>query len=287
MNKMIGICILASALFFAQENSSRSTKAEDLILDSYVKPTVEDTIGINDWHKYFLGISRCSVNRQGNMSLEFSSNGIWVTNLENNGKIIIDNRGDKPKWSPNGEKIVYAKRRLLEGQVHNGHQLYGKHELWICNSDGSDKTKISEDLSVDEYLWTANSKQIVFSYDSVPIEENSPIVLGVIDLDNHKITEIDAGSPYTDFCFSVSPNGDMIAYCKPLKWKLLSEWWVTDAELYIANIDGASRQQITQTDAVEISVKWLDNCSLIIEQMGRDPEDISFPQYIKVLLRQK
>jgi Tol biopolymer transport system component len=269
IKKTITILILDLSLLIAQENFLKGVSAEDLILDRIVAPTIFISPDIN-------------------FTLEDGSKGIWVTNLNSKEKKQIDDRGFTPKWSPDGNLIAFLKMEILEGQYIRGHQLYGEDELWVCKPTDEDKKRITTNTQVSEFLWSPDGKFIYFEGIDSTGQPDEPYYVGVVNIATCEKKIIDVGGAYTGILFSLSPNGNMIAYCKPLKWERKIEWWVTDAEIFIANIDGSGKTQITKTEAVEVAVKWSnDGKSLLVEQKGVDPRDLSLPRYVKILLKKK
>ncbi|MGQ9818210.1 MAG: hypothetical protein ACUVQ3_09750 [bacterium] len=261
------------------------------MLDRIESPSVQDTIGISDGSKFFYNNSKVVLQPEGNLRAEAlteNRDGLWVTNLTNGKEKQIDDRGFAPKWSPDGSLIAFLKQKVLVGKFVRGHQLYGEDELWICKPNGKDKRKLTTHTHIEEFVWGPEGKYIYFSGVDSTGQKDEPFYLGVVDVTTGDKKVIDTGSPYNSIEFSLSPAGKMVAYCKPLKWKLMTEWWVTDAEIFIVNIDGTEKTQITETKAVETMVKWSDDGkSLIVEQVGPDPFDISYPRYKKIVLRKK
>ena len=292
MIKKITTIIAVSILPLLAQGFLEGVKAQDLALDKIVAPSVEDTIGISDWSKFFLDISKVVLHPAGTLKAEaLTSNrdGIWITNLKNGKEKQIDERGFMPKWSPDGSLIAFKKQKILPGKKSvRGLQLYGEDELWICKPDGTDKKKLTNHTHVEMFIWDPAGRYIYFGGLDSTGRRDEPFYLGRVDITTGKKEVIDTGSPYNEICFSLSPDGRMIAYCKPLKWKLKTEWWVTDAEVFIANVDGTGKTQITETEAVETMVKWSDDGkSLIVRQFGPDPSDFSFPEYVKIILKKK
>jgi len=289
IKRTITLLMISITYLLAQEDFLEGVRAEDLTLDRIVAPSVEDTIGIRDWSKFFFNTSKVQMNPNGNLSVEFWSDGIWVTDLKTNQRKKIDERGVTPKWSPDGRLIAFTKQKILPGKKSvRGLQLYGEDELWICKPDGTNKKKLTNHTHVELYIWDPAGRYIYFGGLDSTGRRNEPFYLGRVDITTGKKEIIDTGSPYNEICFSLSPDGRMIAYCKPLKWELKTEWWVTDAEIFIANVDGTGKTQITETEVVETMVKWSDDGkSLIVRQFGPDPSDFSFPEYVKIILKKK
>jgi hypothetical protein len=288
MGRTFILIVLVSPLLNAEENFLEGVRAEDLSRDRIEQPSAEDTIGIGDWSRFFYNTSKSSSSADGNFSMEYGSQGIWVTNLISNEQMVIDERGFTPKWCPTSNVIAFLKMKVLEGKYYNGHQLYGEDELWICGPYGENKRKLTTHTQVGEFTWSPDGEFICFEGVDSTGYPDELYYIGVIDITTGQKSTIDVGAPYNDIPFCVSPNGEMIAYCKPLQWELRAEWWVTDAEIFIANIGGSGKIQITETEAVEVMVKWLsDGKSLVVEQHGSDPGDFSLPRYVKIVLKTK
>lgn len=293
VKKTVTTIILSLLPLIAQEDFLKGVKVQDLMLDRIVAPSVRDTIGINDWSKFFFNSENRSVSPNGKLIAEARTksgyvDGIWIFNTETGEEQQIDDRGLLPKWSPDGQKIAFLKQKVRVGEYLHGHQLYGEDELWICESNGENKKKLTSNTHVIEFLWNPDGAFICYGGLDSTSRLDEPYYVGLVNITTSERRFIDTGLPYNSIHFSLSPNGEMIAYCKPLKEKLMTEWWVTDAEVFIANIDGSGKTQITDTEAVETMVKWSeDGKSLIIEQYGPTPDDFSFPPYVKIILKKK
>ncbi len=293
MRYTIILTIITLLPLFAQEDFLNGVRAQDLMLDKIEVPAVEDTIGIGNAGKFFYNTENNVVSPDSNLRAEVRTkkgfvNGIWIVNLASGTGMQIDDRGVSPKWSPDGNSIAFLKQKVLEGRYIRGYQLYGEDELWICKPNGENKRKLTTHTHVSDFVWSSNGKYIFLCGLDSTGRKNEPFYLGMVDITTGDKRIIDVGSPYNEIHFSLSPGSKMIAYCKPLKWELMTEWWITDAEIFVANIDGTGKTQITKTKAVETMVKWLpDGKSLIVEQVGPDPFDFSFPRYVKTVLRKK
>jgi len=285
MIKKIATMLMLSLLpLIAQEDFLAGVKAEDLMLDRIEAPGAEDTIGISNWGKFFFNIANVQTSPDNKMRIVVMDDGIWVIDTENRVRKHIDDRGCMPQWSIDASRIAFIKRRILEGQYHKGHQLYGGSDLWICEPDGENKTNLMPGVDIGEFQWSPDGKHIAFTYRD---EERGKWALGIVNVEIGEKTFLDEGSPYDFTGFSFSPNGQLIAYCKPLKWKLEGDWINTDAEIYVINIDGSGRTQITETIAIEKMVKWsLDGRRLIVRQMT-DPEYVAMEYVIIVLKKEK
>lgn len=294
IKKTITIIILSVLPLIAQEDFLKGVRSEDLSLDRIEAPSVEDTTGIGDRSRFFFNMQREPISPDGKSTVVVKTkgkyaNGIWLTNLATRKEKQIDEYGMLPQWSPDGQMIAFIRHGPLPGAYDSrGHQLYGGDELFVCNPNGTKKKNLTPDLQCAHFLWSPDNQHIIFDYWNPTTGADGPFTLAVVDVTTSEIRIIDTGSPYNNIGFALSPDGKMITYCKSLKWELIHEWWVTDAEVFICNIDGTGKIQITETEAVETMVKWSnDGRYLIVEQVGSDPCDFSVTPYIKMCLKKK
>lgn len=293
VKKTITIIMLSISPLIAQD-FLKDVRAEDLSLDRIEVPPVEDTIGIGDWGRFFFNIQREPISPDGKSTAAVKTkgkyaNGIWITDLATRKEKQIDEYGMLPQWSPDGQMIAFIRHGPLPGVYDSsGHQLYGGDELLVCKPNATKKKNLTPDLQCVHFLWSPDNQYIIFTYWNPTTGADGPFTLAVVDVTTGEIKIIDTGSPYNDIGFALSPDGKMITYCKSLKWELIHEWWVTHAEVFICNIDGTGKIQITETEMVETMVKWSDDGRyLIVQQVGSDPCDFSVPPYIKIYLKKK
>jgi TolB protein len=117
-------------------------------------------------------------------------------------------------------------------------------DLWLMNPDGTGETKVRDSPNVSDLLpsWTADGRRIVFvAAGGIP----SRIV--VIDRSGAGFTELTSGSPPT-YTPSVSPDGRLIAYSQQKSG--------SDYDLWVMNIDGTSRRQLTSDPGYEDHPTW-------------------------------
>jgi len=278
-------------LLAAQGDFLRDIEVRDLKLDRIETPSTQDTAGISNLAKFLFGNSKIALHPNETLvaeALTTGRDGIWITVISTGKEIQIDDRGFMPKWSPDGSLIAFLKQKVLVGKYHKGHQLYGEDELWLCGPEGGNKIKLISNTHVGEFVWSPNGDFICFEGVDSTGNIDEPYYVGVVDITTGEIKKIDTGTPYNDILFSISPDSRMIAYCKPLKWELRTEWWITDAEIFIADKDGKEKTQITDTEEVETLVKWSeDGKSLIVEQRGQDPCDVKSLRYVKIIIGKK
>lgn len=90
---------------------------------------------------------------------------ITMDSKGNNQIVLVSNDGYSngfPSWSPNGNKIAYIAAKSIKLMSYNEWQPI-PHEIWIMDSDGSNKKKIFEDLKDKKDLsWSPDGSKIFF-----------------------------------------------------------------------------------------------------------------------------
>lgn len=275
MGKIYKIYLILFSIFsfISAQDFLKNVDARNIIIDKVLPVNPEDTIGIWHWSKFFYNLGNEALHPEGRLLAQVRSDpqgfidGIYVIDLVTKKEVHVDELGELPQWSPDGKYLAFTRAKVLpEINPRTGRPRFGEHELWICKPFGEEKKKLTEKRHVVDFLWTQNSKFIVYQgY----IVGSYRTLIAVVDIETGKETIIDTAGLYTDICFSVSPNGKMVVYSKPLKEELIHDWEVTDADLFIANIDGSYKKRLTNTKEVERFVKWLpDGKTLIVEQWG-------------------
>ena len=147
-----------------------------------------------------------SGNRKENWEYDFRNSEIYSVNIQTNEiKALTTKNGpdSNPVVSPNGKYIAYT------GYADKV-QTYQVRQMYIMNTDGSNKRVISESLdrSVKNLIWNAKSSGVYFSYDNHGNSKVAHISLaGKVEklADNMGGTSI--GRPYPGGSFSVSNKG--------------------------------------------------------------------------------
>jgi len=270
------VLVVSVGILGAEGGFLEGVSAEDLEVDTIVEPEVRDTNGISDWIEYYYGRT-IGVNLSPDSSMAMWVEDASVDKKQERFLCIMDYRTKElkvlkrrpamPRWSPDGKMIAFLERRPREGEFYNGYQLYGDCELWIYELATGKVWKVTSGINVRGYVWCSDSRHIVFDYGICDTVARRVIAgVGVVDVYTGEFTCIDSAVTLADFHYSVSPDGRMVAYTKPFKEERHPDIYVTDAELFIANIDGTGRNQLMETEGVEEFVKWLgDGRSLIVE----------------------
>jgi len=293
LKNIIFSCCIIGMVSLSAQSFLDGVHANEIIMDKIVGIDIDDTLGINNLNKFYYNSQNTAISPDNIYKAETRTqgrygDGIWVVNLGNKKEGQIDERGVMPKWSPDGLLLSYLKRKIRENEFWKDHQLYGGHELWIYDRVKMNTKKITSDISIEEYLWNPKGGNIAINYRRMEKQVSSPSLLGIIDIKNNNLAVIDSGSPYNEINFTFSPNGKMLAYVNPIHWELDAEWFITDAEIFIADIDGNNKTQLTNTKEVEEMVKWSkDGKSLFIVEHSSTPCDLSVRPYVKILLKKK
>lgn len=107
---------------------------------------------------------------------------IRVINLENKTMNIVFTKdqvsGCNPKWSPEGNKIIFTLREN------------GQSNLYVVDEDGSNIKELTQGIDISNYIWMPNEDNILFLSDKNKIYQvnseslNQKLVLELLEEDN-------------------------------------------------------------------------------------------------------
>lgn len=165
----------------------------------------------------------------------------------------VDGLDITPRWSPKGDKIVFASNREKD---------YG-YQIYVMDVDGSNQHRIGSPIPGDNSHpdWSPDGQYIVFQSkrdtNGNPMDDNFDIFIMDVDGGNNKQLTYDL----TDDTSPVwSPDGKNIAF--------LSERNGQD-EVYLISPEGTNLEQLTQLDVLKSWLQWsVDGRTLLFEGNG-------------------
>jgi len=129
-----------------------------------------------------------------------------------------------PHWSKDGSKILFQSNET------------GYWQIFIMNSDGSNKQQITEDKSNNNFLdWSPDNKKICFVSDRTGNEE-----IFVMDMFGDNVKQL-TSNPARDIHPYWSPDGKRIFFNSTRDDS-------GDFELYVMDENGSNKKRITYTD---------------------------------------
>jgi Tol biopolymer transport system component len=85
---------------------------------------------------------------------------VHVMNADGSDQVNVSKKPDfdnAPEWSPDGKKIVYARRETKDGTTF---------EIYVMNADGSNSVRLTNNKFTDIYpVFSPDGKRIVFQSD--------------------------------------------------------------------------------------------------------------------------
>jgi hypothetical protein len=265
----------------AQEDFLKGVKAENLMLDRIEAAPLEiikeaEYDEIDFWHgpTIFDPLSP-----DGSMIAEDRDGAIWLVDVNtNNVRQIAKGVYEDIKWSATGEFLAFIELLSVHDETRNI-DAYDNERLCVCNvENGEIMILISIKGRSIEYSWSPADDYLAFFCSP---DNGVHLGLYVFDL-AHVIIKLDSLPP-CELNFSLSPNGQMLAYplaekvtASPPTWDCYSE----DSEIFIINRDGTGKTQITSTPEVEQYVKWsIDGTKLLVKTNKN--------QYFDLVLKKK
>ncbi len=107
---------------------------------------------------------------------------LWVADISQQRLLHLTSNGEKPVWSPKGDKIAYVSYRAYQDE--NGNSLLYP-EIHVVSADGKIDLRIAE--KADNPAWSADGRMISYST-SGPMSYNEPGLLYIVNSDGNNPT---------------------------------------------------------------------------------------------------
>lgn len=146
-----------------------------------------------------------------------------------------------PTWSPDGKKIAF-------GRTYRDQDGIVKNEIWLMNTDGSEKAQIKP-LSGGGPYFTPDGRIVYHSQFS-----NKKSEISIANSDGSGIIHL-TNTVEEEWQPEVSPNGKEIAFTSKRDGNL---------EIYVMNIDGSNHRRLTFNNFPDSMPSWSPDGSKLI-----------------------
>ncbi|WP_286269192.1 TolB family protein [Thalassotalea hakodatensis] len=155
-----------------------------------------------------------------------------------------------PAWTPDGDKIAFARE-------YKDSEGVWQAEIWIMNSDGSERTQIKSLKGSNPYF-TPDGK-IVFSSE----HKDKKSEISIADFDGSNVIHL-TNNAAEEWHPDVSPDGKQIAFMSNRDGNY---------EIYVMNIDGSDQKRLTFNNAGNWHPSWSpDGVKIIFSSSSTDKE---------------
>ena len=299
IKKITIMLVLGLIPLIAQEDFLKGVKAEDLMLDRIEAVPIEIVKEIEDkgyhyWDSYILSyayspdsslIAEERTEKPGGKII-----GLWILDPKTNTeRRIVEGLVEDFKWSPSSKYLSFIQLEYVENPADDKlprKPFFNTARLCLYDNQTGEVRNIvfMGGLGI-RHFWSPTHDYL--AYRSVDDDEKNKYALVIFDAENNKIYTVDKLMRFILWNFSWSPNGDMLAYTKPLKVdRYINEEAPIESEVFIVNYDGTGKKQITNTPESEVFVKWLPEGKKIVTEVVENPAEEGYsPKYKYYLLK--
>jgi TolB protein len=210
--------------------------ANNYLVDTLVPVTASPNSGyeFTSWSGDCTGSGSCSVTMDADKTVTA-------------GFTLMPTPTPTPVPMPAGDKIVFATTRD------------GNWEIYIMNSDGSEQTRLTNNVAMDIEPWlSANGTKVVFSSDR---DGNKDIY--VMNSDGTGTTRL-TDNAASDQWGRWSPDGNKIVF---------DSWRDGNQEIYVMSADGSNQIRLTNNGATDGGPTWSPDGTKIAFLSTRDGDD--------------